>query len=409
MGVAVVGFQGDEIDPPVAHAALGDQAVGEASDLGCRAAQDDRLQAVLVVEVAVHGGHREVVVIVLEGGEALGQLALVVVEDVGQAGDAGTAGVVPAVRLDGAADQVAHRLGAVAVGPAGDERVELARQGFVEGDGEAFHARILAQSAPPENAGGRAPSATLRAAQADAPGRRCYSAAAMGNTLLDAFALLGSLDAQLLGIVGLSLRVSLSAVLLGTLLGLPLGAWLAVSRFPGRSGVIVAINALMGLPSVVVGVIVYLLLSRSGPLGGFGLLFSPPAMIVAQTVLVTPLVAAVSRQIVEDAWRDYAPELSLIGLSRPASALLLLADCRFSLLVAILAGVGRAMSEVGAVMIVGGNIDGFTRVMTTAIALETSKGDLALSIALGIVLMALILGLNALAYGLRVWAASRFG
>jgi tungstate transport system permease protein len=231
----------------------------------------------------------------------------------------------------------------------------------------------------------------------------------MGSTLFEALYLLGTLDSQLLGIVGLSLRVSLSAVLIGTLLGLPLGAWLAVSRFPGRAAVIVVINALMGLPSVVVGVVVYLLLSRSGPFGGFGLLFSPPAMIAAQTVLVMPLVAAVSRQIVEDAWREYAPEMRLIGLSRWASARLLLLDCRFSLVVATLAGVGRAMSEVGAVMIVGGNIDGFTRVMTTAIALETSKGDLALSIALGVVLMGLILVLNALAHGLRTWAVRRYG
>ena len=231
----------------------------------------------------------------------------------------------------------------------------------------------------------------------------------MGSTLVDAFSLLGTLDSRLLGIVGLSLRVSLAAVLFGTLLGLPLGAWIAVSRFPCRGAVIVAINALMGLPSVVVGVIVYLLLSRSGPFGSLGLLFSPPAMIVAQALLVTPLVAAVSRQIVEDAWREYAPEMRLIGLSRWASARLLLLDCRFSLLVATLAGVGRAMSEVGAVMIVGGNIDGFTRVMTTAIALETSKGDLALSIALGIVLMGLILALNATAHVLRSWAARRYG
>jgi tungstate transport system permease protein len=165
----------------------------------------------------------------------------------------------------------------------------------------------------------------------------------------------------------------------------------------------------MGLPSVVVGVVVYLLLSRSGPFGGFGLLFSPPAMIVAQTVLVVPLIAAVARQIVEDAWKEYAPEFSVIGVGRPQAVALLLADCRFSLVVATLAGLGRAMSEVGAVMIVGGNIDGFTRVMTTAIALETSKGDLALSIALGLVLMSLILGLNAAAYGVRNWASRRYG
>lgn len=231
----------------------------------------------------------------------------------------------------------------------------------------------------------------------------------MTDTLLDALALLASFDHQLLDIVALSLRVSLSALLIGTLIGLPLGAWLAVAKFPGRSGVIVLLNALMGLPSVVVGVLVYLTLSRSGPLGSFGLLFSPPAMVAAQTVLVLPLIAAVTRQIVEDAWKDYAPELTLIGVGRRHAVALLLADCRFSLSVAALAGLGRAMSEVGAVMIVGGNIEGYTRVMTTAIALETSKGDLALSIALGLVLMSIILGLNAAAYQLRAWAARSYG
>ncbi len=231
----------------------------------------------------------------------------------------------------------------------------------------------------------------------------------MSQTLLDALALLGSFDHRLLEIVGLSLRVSLSALTIGTLLGLPLGAWLAVARFPGRGGLIVLLNALMGLPSVVVGVLVYLLLSRSGPLGSYGLLFSPAAMIVAQSLLVVPLIAAVSRQIVEDAWKDYAPEFSLIGIGRMQAVVLLLTDCRFSLTVATLAGLGRAMSEVGAVMIVGGNIDGYTRVMTTAIALETSKGDLALSIALGLVLMSLILGLNVAAYSVRCWASRRYG
>ena len=231
----------------------------------------------------------------------------------------------------------------------------------------------------------------------------------MSDTLLDALALLGNFDHRLLAIVGLSLRVSLSALILGILIGLPLGAWLAVTRFPGRGALIVLLNALMGLPSVVVGVLVYLALSRSGPFGSLGLLFSPSAMIAAQTVLVVPLIAAVTRQIVEDAWKDYAPELTLIGVGRSQAVALLLADCRFSLSVATLAGLGRAMSEVGAVMIVGGNIEGYTRVMTTAIALETSKGDLALSIALGMVLMTIILGLNAAAYQLRAWAARRYG
>lgn len=231
----------------------------------------------------------------------------------------------------------------------------------------------------------------------------------MTETLLQALSLLGSVDGRLLDIVGLSLRVSLTALLIGALLGLPLGAWLAVASFPGRSVLIVLLNALMGLPSVVVGVLVYLALSRSGPLGSYGLLFSPWAMIIAQSLLVVPLIAAVSRQIVEDAWKEYAPEFSVIGIRRPQAVVLLLADCRFSLSVATLAGLGRAMSEVGAVMIVGGNIDGFTRVMTTAIALETSKGDLALSVALGMVLMSIILGLNVLAHFLRGWAARRYG
>ncbi|MFZ1901567.1 MAG: ABC transporter permease [Azonexus sp.] len=231
----------------------------------------------------------------------------------------------------------------------------------------------------------------------------------MTQTLLEALSLLGSFDHRLLDIVALSLRVSLTALVIGALLGLPLGAWLAVADFRGRGALIISLNALMGLPSVVVGVLVYLALSRSGPLGSYGLLFSPAAMIVAQSVLVVPLIAAVTRQIVEDAWRDYAPELTLIGISRPQAVVLLLADCRFSLSVATLAGLGRAMSEVGAVMIVGGNIDGYTRVMTTAIALETSKGDLALSIALGLVLMALILGLNVAVHFVRSWALRRYG
>ena len=231
----------------------------------------------------------------------------------------------------------------------------------------------------------------------------------MSQTLLEALNLLGGFDHRLLEIVGLSLRVSLTALAIGALLGLPLGAWLAVVNFRGRGALIVALNALMGLPSVVVGVLVYLVLSRSGPLGSYGLLFSPAAMVVAQSVLVVPLVAAVTRQIIEDAWHDYAPELSLIGVSRLQAAALLLADCRFSVSVALLAGLGRAMSEVGAVMIVGGNIDGYTRVMTTAIALETSKGDLALSIALGLVLMTIILGLNVTVHFVRGWAQRRYG
>jgi tungstate transport system permease protein len=231
----------------------------------------------------------------------------------------------------------------------------------------------------------------------------------MGEALAQALSLLAHLDQQVLAIVWLSLKVSVGALLCGTALGLPLGAWLALAGFPGRGGLVVMLNGLMGLPSVVVGVLVYLLLSRSGPLGGLGILFSPPAMVAAQTVLVVPLIAALTRQTIEDAWRDYALELRCLGLSRWQSMATLLHDCRYSLVVVLLAGLGRAMSEVGAVMIVGGNIDGYTRVMTTAIALETAKGDLPLSIALGAVLLSLVLAVNAAAYGLRHWAMGRYG
>lgn len=231
----------------------------------------------------------------------------------------------------------------------------------------------------------------------------------LGAALFEALDRLLRLDAQVVEIVALSLRVSLTAVLLGTLLGLPLGACLAVGRFPGKQAAAVMMNAMMGLPSVVVGVVVYLALSRSGPLGALGLLYSPGAMVVAQVVLVLPLMAAISRQVVEDAWREYAEELQAMRFSWWTSMLTLLHDCRHSLLVAVLAGLGRAMSEVGAVMIVGGNIDHATRVMTTAIALETSKGDLPLALALGAVLLTVILVINGLAYALRVWARGRFG
>jgi tungstate transport system permease protein len=228
-------------------------------------------------------------------------------------------------------------------------------------------------------------------------------------TLGESVALLAHLDPEVLTIVLLSFQVSLSATALGAVFGLPLGAWVAVAEFPGRTAATVLLNGLMGMPPVVLGVIVYLALSRSGPLGHLGLLYSPTAMVIAQTLLVTPLIAALARQTVEDAWRDYRTELTALRFSRRQSMLTLLHDCRFSLVVAVLAGLGRAMSEVGAVMIVGGNIDGFTRVMTTAIALETSKGDLPLSIALGLVLISVVLVLNALAYGLRQWAMARYG
>jgi tungstate transport system permease protein len=231
----------------------------------------------------------------------------------------------------------------------------------------------------------------------------------MGATLAEAVALLAQLEPSVLGIVALSLQVSGTAVALGALIGLPVGAWVAVARFPGRDAVSVALNGMMGLPSVIVGVIVYLALSRSGPAGSLGLLFTPSAMVIAQTILAAPLIAALARQIIEDAWRDYETEFRALHLTRAQCVATLLYDCRYSLVVALLAGLGRAMSEVGAVMIVGGNIDGFTRVMTTTIALETSKGDLPLAIALGTVLLAVVLALNAVAHVLRGWAMRRFG
>lgn len=229
------------------------------------------------------------------------------------------------------------------------------------------------------------------------------------TTFAEAFALLVSLDARVAEIVLLSIQVSGTAVVLGTFIGLPLGAVLAIGRWPGQQAGTVLVNALMGAPAVVIGVVVYLLLSRSGPFGHFGLLFSPTAMVIAQTILVIPLMAAIARQVVEDAWQRYAEELRVMRFSWWHSLTTLLYDCRHSLLVAVLAGLGRAMSEVGAVMIVGGNIDGVTRVMTTAIALETSKGDLPLSIALGLVLISVILILNTVAHLMRTWAMKRYG
>lgn len=229
------------------------------------------------------------------------------------------------------------------------------------------------------------------------------------STFSEALALLLAFDARVAGIVLLSLQVSGTAVALGTVIGLPLGACLAIGRFPGQQAAVVLINALMGAPAVVIGVVVYLLLSRSGPFGHLGLLFSPTAMVLAQVVLVVPLMAAIARQVVEDAWQRYADELHVLRFCWWHSLTTLLYDCRHSLLVAVLAGLGRAMSEVGAVMIVGGNIDGATRVMTTAIALETSKGDLPLAIALGIVLLGVIVVLNAAAFVMRSWAMRRYG
>lgn len=208
-------------------------------------------------------------------------------------------------------------------------------------------------------------------------------------------------DPALMAIVRLSLFVSLSAVGLAALLGIPIGALIALTRFPGRNTAIVLLNALMGLPPVVAGLLVYLALSRSGPLGSWGILFTPQAMIIAQAILVLPIIAALSRQTIEDLWAEYRDELVALNVGPVKRIVTLIMDARFSLLTALLAGFGRAAAEVGAVIIVGGNIDGFTRTMTTAIALETSKGDLPLAIGLGIVLMLLVIIVNALAWGVR--------
>lgn len=222
-----------------------------------------------------------------------------------------------------------------------------------------------------------------------------------GDAFHTALMMIVSANPDLMEIVGLSLRVSLSAVLIAAVLGMPLGAALAVFAFPGRRAVVVAINALMGLPPVVVGLTVYLMLSRGGPLGVLGLLFTPGAMIVAQVILVMPIIAALTRQTVEDLWFEYREQLVSLGVTPRRAVWTMLWDGRITLLTAFLAGFGRASAEVGAVIIVGGNIDHLTRVMTTAIALETSKGDLALALALGLVLLAVSFAVNAAAQILR--------
>jgi tungstate transport system permease protein len=211
-------------------------------------------------------------------------------------------------------------------------------------------------------------------------------------------------DATLLAIVRLSLVVTLSATLLAAIVALPVGGLLALARFPGRDAVIVVLNALMGLPPVVVGLLVFLMLSRSGPLGSLGILFTPTAMILAQSLLIAPIIAALTRQVVEDLWTEYRDELTAMNLGPVAIVTALLWDARFALATIFLAGFGRAAAEVGAVMIVGGNIDGFTRVMTTSIALETSKGNLSLAIGLGIVLIGVVMCVNAIAWTLRRWS-----
>ena len=224
-----------------------------------------------------------------------------------------------------------------------------------------------------------------------------------------AYSLIAGFDPKLVEIVTLSLKVSLASTVAAACIGLPMGAGIAVVRFPGRGAVIAVLNALMGLPPVVIGLLVYLLLSRAGPLGTFGLLFTPKAMVIAQTILIAPILAALSRQIIEDAWSEYREQLTSLRAGPLDAAMTLLWDTRFSLATVLLAGFGRAVAEVGAVMIVGGNIDGVTRVMTTTIALETSKGDLPLALGLGLVLLAIVLILNMAAQWTRVWAHARFG
>ena len=219
-----------------------------------------------------------------------------------------------------------------------------------------------------------------------------------------AFGLIAGGDPGFWSVLGLSLGVTLAALAIAALVGLPLGAWLALARFPGRSAVVVLLNALMGLPPVVVGLALFLLLSRSGPLGALGWLYTPRAMIAAQALLVTPIVAALARQSVETLWEEYRDYLAALGLDGARAIPTLLWDGRFALVTALLAGFGRASAEVGAVLIVGGNIAGHTRTMTTAIALETSKGDLPLALALGLALVTLTLAVNGVAY-----AASRIG
>jgi tungstate transport system permease protein len=231
----------------------------------------------------------------------------------------------------------------------------------------------------------------------------------MIQAIEQAWQLLFSLDPSTWEIVRLSLQISITALLIGALIGLPLGAYLAIQDFPGRKIIITILNSLMGIPTVIVGVLIYLLLSRTGPLGFLGLLFTPKGIIIAQVMLTTPLIAALSRQTIEDAWHVHGETFNSLKLPVLSKLKWLLWDCRFSLSIAIIAGFARAISEVGAVMIVGGNIDRSTRTMTTAIALETSKGDLPLALALGIVLLCVVLLANASASILKNWAEKKYG
>ena len=221
----------------------------------------------------------------------------------------------------------------------------------------------------------------------------------------EAFRLVSVLDRDLVEIVALSLRVSLAAVALAALIGFPGGAMLGVARFPGRGACVAVLNALMGLPPVVVGLLVYVLLSRAGPLGSLGFLYTPSAMVIAQMLIVTPIVAAITRQTIEDMKAEYDEQLRVLGVGPLGMVATLLWDARYSLLTALLAGFGRAIAEVGAVIIVGGNINHVTRVMTTTIALETAKGNLSLALGLGVVLIGIAVAVNAVLMALRATAA----
>ena len=207
--------------------------------------------------------------------------------------------------------------------------------------------------------------------------------------------------------VKLSLQVSLSSVFFASLVGLPLAAVIATTRFSGKRFIVIMLNTLMGLPPVVVGLLIYLLLSRAGPLGSLGILFTPSAMIIAQTILIAPIITGLARQIIENVWADYSEQLTSLGISKRSIISALLLDAKFSLMTIILAATGRALSEVGSVMIVGGNIDGVTRVMTTAIALETSKGNLNFAIMLGIILISVIFTINGIIFFIKEYLESK--
>jgi len=226
----------------------------------------------------------------------------------------------------------------------------------------------------------------------------------LGDAFTEAFNLIISGSPELFEILMLSIQVSLTALFFAIAFGLPIGTTLAISEFPGKRACVTVLNSLMGLPPVVVGLLVYLMLSRSGPLGVLGLLYTPTAMVIAQVVLITPIIAALAYQVMDDLHREYRDLFQSLGVPLSKAVPTYLWDARYSLITSVLAGFGRAISEVGAVIIVGGNIDHLTRVMTTAIALETSKGELAIALSLGIILLALALIVNALVTTVRTYA-----